>query len=310
MDFVIDDQAPVALEEEFVVWEKLFGFIGAIGEDLIGGERDGGDCFFFAGVLADVVGFQSCFVEEFIAPLAERGDVGGDDEGLDLQASHDSHADDRFPCTAGQDDDAATAFDTTAHIEVVGGVALIVAQGEGEASARDGAQGDRVGRAGSVACKIFDGETELREDAFDFAAVARSDEEGEGVEVRAEKVAKFAVMGELACEELVMGAEAESVFVGFEDEAAVTAGELDNFVLERVGNGEFAVGAEDFNHALCGHAGGGGVPDGERGDAVGMNVFRAFFELGEESEMIARRGIERVIHFKEDGTIALHDEGV
>ena len=50
------------------------------------------------------------------------------------------------------------------------------------------------------------------------------------------------------------------------------------------GVGELAEAAEDIDHRLGVEAGGGGVPQGEVADAVGVDVFGAFNEFGKGSD--------------------------
>ena len=40
MNFVVNDQTPVTLIEDLEVWEFAV-FLGTVGDDLIGGDRDG-----------------------------------------------------------------------------------------------------------------------------------------------------------------------------------------------------------------------------------------------------------------------------
>ena len=76
MDFVVDDQAPVALVEQLEV-RKLFGLVGPIREDLIGRQRDRGDLLGLAGVLGHLILGQVGLVEDLAPPLLDGRDAGG-----------------------------------------------------------------------------------------------------------------------------------------------------------------------------------------------------------------------------------------
>src|SRR5581483_1974992 len=52
------------------------------------------------------------------------------------------------------------------------------------------------------------------------------------------------------------------------------------------------------------------VPEGERREAIGMNVFWRFLQLGKLGQRIAGLSVPRMIYFKQNGTITLHDNRV
>ncbi len=58
-----------------------------------------------------------------------------------------------------------------------------------------------------------------------------------------------------------------------------------------------------------GSPGGGGVPEGNGGDAVDVDMLRALLELGEGHQAVADVLVAGVIDFKKDGAIALDNEG-
>ncbi len=55
-------------------------------------------------------------------------------------------------------------------------------------------------------------------------------------------------------------------------------------------------------------AGGAGVPQRQRGDAVGVDVFGCAFQLGERRDGGARRAGQLVVHFEQHRLVGLHDQ--
>ena len=54
--------------------------------------------------------------------------------------------------------------------------------------------------------------------------------------------------------------------------------------------------------------GGTGVPQGQRGDAVGVDVLRRAFELGEGGDRRARLGGSRVVDLEQQSLVGLDDQ--
>jgi hypothetical protein len=73
---------------------------------------------------------------------------------------------------------------------------------------------------------------------------------------------------------------------------------------------ELAVAGQRGDDFGGGRSRGGGVPQRQRRDAVGMDVFGAFLQFGVARQFIARRLVVRIIHFQQDGSIALHDQRI
>ena len=55
---------------------------------------------------------------------------------------------------------------------------------------------------------------------------------------------------------------------------------------------------------------GGGVPQRERRQAIGVDVLRGLLQLGEREQGVAGLGVERVVDFEQDGAVALHDRRI
>jgi len=103
---VVDDNAPVLFGEQLQVWK---GFIlgRPIGQDLIGGDGNRPDLLELAAVFPDAILGNAGLVQQLLLPLAEGGDVGGQDQGLGGDSLHQGHSHQGFARAAGQNDDAA-----------------------------------------------------------------------------------------------------------------------------------------------------------------------------------------------------------
>ena len=77
---------------------------------------------------------------------------------------------------------------------------------------------------------------------------------------------------------------------------------------QRVRHGVAGVGEQDVDDLLGVVAGGPGVPQAERGDAVGVDVLGSALELGEGGDRVAALGGERVVDLEEQGLVRLDDE--
>ena len=139
MDFVVDDEAPVALIKNAEVG-KFFLPALAIGQDIVRGYGNGPNFFALARIFAYLVVGEARFVDEFCFPLARRRDIGGQDQGFALEGIHRGHAHNGFARAAGQYDCAASAIGASACVEYIHGFALIIAQCKG--ISRQGKSGD------------------------------------------------------------------------------------------------------------------------------------------------------------------------
>ena len=67
---------------------------------------------------------------------------------------------------------------------------------------------------------------------------------------------------------------------------------------------------ERRDHLVRGHAGGRGIPERKIGKPVGVDMLRAFFQLGERRQGVAGRGVLGIVDLDEDGFVALDDQRV
>src|SRR5205807_539315 len=96
-------------------------------------------------------------------------------------------------------------------------------------------------------------------------------------------------------EQRTVGADqAEGVGEFFQPHPAVAADQVLQVDRQVARQRELAVRRKDGDHVAGGHAGGGGVPERERRNPIGVNVFRAFFQLGERGQRVTGGGVFRV----------------
>ena len=130
MDLVVDHQPPVGGLKDLEVLEGA-GLALPVGEDLVGGDGDGLDLLHVAHVEAHLVLGEAGLVQQFLLPLLHGGAIGGEHQGVGLQAAHAADADDGLARTAGQHQHTCAAFGAAARMEDVHGRLLVGAQAEG-----------------------------------------------------------------------------------------------------------------------------------------------------------------------------------
>ena len=156
MDFVINDQAPVALIEQVQVGE--FGVLArAVSHDLVGCQRHRAHFLGGARVLADGLGGDGGLVEQLLDPLARGRHAGNQDERGGLDQGHAPHPHDGFASAAGQHDHAGAAPLGAAGVKGPGRLLLVAAQGKRAACAGEQAQINGEILPGGVAGQVFGG---------------------------------------------------------------------------------------------------------------------------------------------------------
>ena len=130
------------------------------------------------------------------------------------------------------------------------------------------------------------------------------------VEPFAQVVAHAPLPRQLFEQRLVLGDQPELAVDSLEPHSAVTAHQLAQVGGQVRGKGKLGVGLECLDHLLGGHAGGGGVPQRERRQAIGVNVLGALLQLGERRDRVAGLGVQRVVDLQQDRAVPLHDQRI
>ena len=125
VNFVVNDQAPIARIENLEM-RKLVLLVRPVGQDSVGGQRDRGNFFAFAGVFGDLVVGKIGLVEQFAAPLLDGRDARGENQRRALEQGHGRQSDNRLAGAARQDNDAAASADIAARIKDLGCLPLII----------------------------------------------------------------------------------------------------------------------------------------------------------------------------------------
>src|SRR5262249_54587102 len=73
---------------------------------------------------------------------------------------------------------------------------------------------------------------------------------------------------------------------------------------------ELAEPPQHVEHLVGGHPRGGGVPQRQRRQPVGVDVLGALLQLGERGEGVAGLGVPRVVHLHQNGAIPLNNQRV
>ena len=120
VNFVIDDQPPVALVEQAEVREVAIP-LGPVGHDLVGRQRDRTDRLGITGVRGDLRLVDIGLVEDLAPPLLHRGGAGGQNEGLGLKGGQRGQAHDGLARAAGKNDDARASLHVAAGVEGIDG---------------------------------------------------------------------------------------------------------------------------------------------------------------------------------------------
>jgi hypothetical protein len=92
-------------------------------------------------------------------------------------------------------------------------------------------------------------------------------------------------------------------------EATVAFDRLPDVDRDTLRDRELAEALQCGEHVLRGVAGGAGVPQAEPRDAVRVDVLGGPLEFGEDRQVVASIGGERMRHLEQHGAVTLHDEG-
>ena len=130
------------------------------------------------------------------------------------------------------------------------------------------------------------------------------------VEPLAQVVAHAPLPRQLFEQRPVLGDQPELAVDPLEPDPPVAADQLAQVGRHVRGNGKLGIGLERLDHRVGRHAGGGGVPERERRQAVGVNVLGALLQLGERRDRVAGLGVQRIVDLQQDRAVALHDQRI
>ena len=330
VDFVVDNQAPVARIEQLQV---QVGAFAAGGEHLVGGDCDRSDLFDRTGVFADFIFRQAGAAQQFGLPLFGGHRIGHQDKRRCAHLCHGRGTHNGFSGTAGQDD--YTGF--TAHKGLHGFVlvwpqvplfgprafalALIGAAGAARPLAGAGrtsgvwlrlviVEVDRVCFTVDVAGVVGHRVAQFEQAELQFAAFGRVHLDGAGVDPGAEDSLHFGLFGKVVQQRGVGGFENQAVHgrTG-QHQHPEAVHEVDDFQQEFVRDGVFGVFEQGVDDGFGVVAGGARVPQSQRGDGVRVNVFGCARKLGERRDGRCCFGRVGVAGFQKDCAVGLDDEG-
>ncbi len=188
---------------------------------------------------------------------------------------------------------------------------------ERQTRSRDRPQVDGQGGAFGVAGQVLRGVADCDECLLEDATMAGLDQETLLVEALAQVFAHLRLPGQFLQQRGVLARQSERgvTVLGrragpLQFDPSVATDQLADVGREVRRQGEFAEPSKYINHRIGRHAGRGGVPQRQGGQAVGVNVFRTFLQLGEGRQRVARLGVARVVYLDENRAIALDDEGI
>ena len=294
---VVDDQPPVAAVEQL---EVTILTLGAAGDHLIRRDRDGPDLLAFAGVLADLLLGQRGAGDQLTLPLPARDRVGDQDQGGGTRLGHRRRADERLAGTARQHDHAGAA-----RPERVGGHLLIVAQLPTVLLERDG-----VRLAVDVARQVLGGPPDLEQHLLDPATLAGVHEDGVVIDAGAEHRGYLLVAQHFFEHRTIQADQHQPVHGAFHQlQPAVAGHRVDDVDEQRLRHRVARERHQRIDHLLGVVTRRAGVPQGKRGDAVGVNVLGCALQFGERSDRRAGGASELVVDFEQHGLVGLHDQG-
>ena len=269
------------------------------GEHLVGGDGDRPHLLDRAGVLADLVLGEGGAAQQLGLPLPGRLGVGHEDQRGGLLAGHRPGAHQGLAGAAGQHHHAGAAVGEPVHGVLLVGAQLPVAL-----------QRDGVGLAVDVAGLVVGGPAGLDELALERAALGGVHGDRVVVHAGTQHRGDFLLAGDLGEHRAVGGVQHQpGGGVLLQGEAAVAVHRLGDVHQQRLRHREAAVAHQGVHDRLGVQSRGARVPQGQRGDAVGVHVLRRALQLGERRDGAAGGLVAVVVYLEEHGLVALDDEG-
>ncbi len=161
-----------------------------------------------------------------------------------------------------------------------------------------------------VAGQILCGPTDLEQHLLDAAALAGVHDDGVVVDAGAEHRGDLLVAQHLFEHRAVEADQAQAVHGALDQlQPAVAGHDVDDVDKQRLRHRVPRERHQRVDDLLGVMARGAGVPQGERGDAIGVDVFWRALQLGERGDRGARRARLLVFDFEQHRFVGLHDEG-
>ena len=161
-----------------------------------------------------------------------------------------------------------------------------------------------------VAREILGGPADLQQHLLDAAALAGVHDDGVVVDAGAQHRRDLLVPQHLLEHRAVEADQHQPVHRALDQlQPAVPGHGVDDVDQQRLRHRVAGEGHQRVDHLLGVVAGGAGVPQRQRRDAVGVDVLGRALQLGERGDRGARRAGQLVVDFEQHRLVGLHDQG-
>ena len=170
-------------------------------------------------------------------------------------------------------------------------------------------QADRVRLAVYVAREILRGPTDLEQQLLDPAPFAGVHDHGVIIDAGAQHRCDLLVAQHLLEHRTIEAHQRQAVHRAFDQLQPAVAGHgVDDVDQQRLRHRVAREGHQRVDDLFGVVAGGAGVPQRQRCDAVGVHVLGRAFQLGERCDGGACRAGQLVVHFEQHRLVGLHDQ--
>ncbi|KAF5029658.1 hypothetical protein DSECCO2_646300 [anaerobic digester metagenome] len=309
MHFIIDDQAPTALGQQFQMRERSF-LVRTVGEHLISADRHIPWILALAGVFTDLAAVKRGLVLNFLHPLVHRRHIGGHHQGTGAQPLHDVHAHHGLARTAGQYNGAEAATGSQIPKQGIGGHLLIRSDGKRFAAEGFTPQGDRYIRSFDERHPVLDRVTDFDQLQFHLASCVRFQQEGVLI-LDHQQLGQRLALHQLGLDPLTVHEQPIIAGVVAFAQADFPPSRCNVLDVEQdaFGNGKPRPGLEPVYNRIRIETRGGRIPQGNGGECIGVHVFRALDQLT-KADQIGTAGLTvLVMDIQQQGLVTLYDQG-
>ncbi len=291
---VIDDEPPVAAVEQF---QMAVLALSAAGDHLVCRDGDRSDFLAFSREFADLILGERGARDQLSFPLPGRDDIGDQDQRRRAGFGHCGRTDQRLAGPTWQHHHPGAA-----RPERVRGQPLVIAQLPALL-----VQADRVRFTIDVAGEILCGPTDLEQQLLDPAAFAGVDDDGVVIDAGAKHRRDLLVAQHFLKHRAVQAHQRQAM-----------GRVLDQLQSSVAGHGVDGVDEQGLRHRVAGvtdqrvddllgiMAGGASIPQCQRCDAVGVDMFGCTFQLGERRDGGACSAGQFMVDFQQHRLIGLH----